>query len=36
MNKVFNEINVSEIEFSPFKLIGKDWCLVGAGNENGI
>ena len=34
MDKKFNEINVSEIEFSPFKLIGKDWCLVGAGNEN--
>lgn len=33
---MFKEIKVSEIQDNPFKLIGKDWMLITAGNEEKV
>lgn len=27
------EINLEEFNFNPFKRIGRDWCLISAGNQ---
>lgn len=29
------EINVTELDINPFRLIGKDWLVLSAGDENG-
>ena len=31
--KKFKEIKPEELEFNPFRLIGKDWMLITAGTE---
>ena len=33
INKYMNEINYKEMKFNPFNLIGGEWMLVTAGNE---
>ena len=34
MNQTFKEILPDQIMDNPFKLIGKDWMLITAGNHN--
>lgn len=33
---MLKEIDVSKLTLNPFETIGKDWCLISAGNENGF
>ena len=32
----FQEIDLLKADLNPFKMVGKDWCLITAGNEQGF